>query len=778
MSKNYFAHISSDGKELLIDHLNLTGELAFINGQSFHQGDVCRQLGLFHDLGKHTKSFQDVLQGLAVKKDHAIVSAMVYLDLMQQNYPKLSSAQKWMIRHMALIMAAHHSYLYTVNSQILYEFDHTRIVDKYARITRDKQKEIAVSDEFEYKSILQYVKDNHLFLEESGMSWKDIRYMSCNELMLYVRMLYSCLVDADYAATCEYMNPGYLKQYFYHYDFPVYEFLDKLAFYHDNLVVNSENSDMNQLRNRVYHMCTLKSQLRPGFFTLTAPTGTGKTLALMQFALSHAKLYHKRRIFVILPYLSIINQNATIYKSIFGENVVLVDDCETEYKNDIKYLTERWSSPIIVTTSVRFFQTLFTSKAKDVRKLHNVCNSVIVFDECQTLPSDILNSSMELLQSLVTYYECTVLLSTATLPSYQYRVSPDSNVYVKKEVSSRFVRKIAAVNMIWNPIEIMDNPDIIFKQYEQLKSTNVVCNCDLKGMTCNDLLDYYESELQVIYIFNTIRHAENMYMKTVDMYGPDGCYLLTSHFCAADKQALIQKINDRLMQGLFVRLIATQCVEAGVDFDFPAGARECAPLDSVIQAAGRVNRSGKRNCANFLVFQYENHGRWDYPSFSYKEAADITKYFVKKNSNLNLYDLSNIDRYFEKLYHSPNYIFDNSKLIQCFFDDNYQDVDKYARIIKQTKQMVYVVHPVFADDTVWRSLILELKKNGFCVSKHFLKKLMPYTVSMYTDKMLGMQLFIRCKNENSSLLNWFLIDDGYDESGLHLDFCSDDCIII
>lgn len=484
MRNEYFAHISdSHDNEKLIDHLRLTADLAEANGLAFHNEKVCRQLGLLHDIGKRTESFQQVLERNKTKQDHAIVAAIYYF-----NHGWIDNL--WLKKRLALIMAAHHSDLYTMeplgdgstqhksgssSHNINFTFKEENIGCEWFT-TLDRMKEIAVSDNEEYSDIQKYIDEHQLLMKLEKSDYLLINDMTMNERMFYVRMLYSCLVDADYSATAEYSDSGWLEKHFYINRFDIDTFTKKFDTYHDNLVKNATDSDMNRLRNQVYNSCAENGSKKTGFLTLTAPTGTGKTLALMKFALQQAKAFHKNRIIVVLPFLSIIDQNANIYQEIFGKDTVLVDDSQTEYTDETRIQSDRWSSPIIVTTSVKFFSTLFASKATDIRRLHNIANSVVVFDECQTLPSYVLNSSIEVLNSLTTYYNTTVLFSTATKPSYKYREYDDVRI------RSRFRKDYITVSsMKWQADEIMNDVESAFAIYDKIKNTSVVftkkCRC-------------------------------------------------------------------------------------------------------------------------------------------------------------------------------------------------------------------------------------------------------------------------------------------------------------
>lgn len=762
MRNEYFAHTSdSHDNEKLIDHLRLTADLAEANGLAFHSEKVCRQLGLLHDVGKRTENFQQVLERKKTKQDHAIVAAMYYF-----NHGLVDDV--WFKKRLALIMAAHHSILYTMeplgdgstqhksgssSHNINFVFKEENIGHEWFR-TFDKMKEIAVSDNKEYIDIQKYIDENHLLMKLEESDYLTINDMTMNERMFYVRMLYSCLVDADYSATAEYSDSGWLEKHFYRNRFDVNAFTKKFDAYHDDLVKHTTDSDMNRLRNQVYDLCAENGLKKTGFLTLTAPTGTGKTLALMKFALQQAKAFHKDRIIVVLPFLSIINQNAKIYQDIFGEDVVLVDDSQTEYTDETRIQSERWSSPIIVTTSVKFFSTLFASKAIDVRRLHNIANSVIVFDECQTLPSYVLNSSIEVLNSLVKYYNTTVLFSTATKPSYMYREYDDVRI------RSRFRKDYITVSsMKWKADEIMNDVESAFVTYDKIKNTSVTFT-NKNTMDCESLIDYYADEQAALYIFNTTSHAAEMYDAVVNRYGSDGCYIITSKFCAVDKLYIIDRVNERLKNGDFVRLIATQCVEAGVDFDFPVGAREFAPLDSVIQSSGRVNR----NCLHdgkFLVFKYIKSGRYDYPTMDYRNASRITMKLSDKNGGIDFYNLQAMNDYFNDLYHMNGYDTDDKDLLSGIYFDCYAWVTANYKIIDSSRQTTMLVRPVFADTTEFDRLIDKIKKNNFIITKGDLKRLSKYTLSIYCNQTVspssfGEQLHFKYNDDG---MGWFYVED-------------------
>lgn len=323
----FYAH----DNELLIHHLTATANLAEEFGSDFSNAKTARQLGLLHDIGKHTATFQDVLRGKSHKKDHAIVAAKTYMEhgIIDNTFMK---------RQLALIMASHHSYLYSNYDSIKSDLTiKENDVIKYPDMnTKDKDKNVALSDESEYQDILSYVKDNNLIIPLVNSDYFNISSMTENEKMFYIRMLYSCLVDADYTATAMLENMDYKQSSENNY-IDTDTLLSKLDDYKHSL---SGNSIMNEIRNMVYAACCKKGALYSKFSTLTAPTGTGKTLALMAFALHNMKTFNRKRIFIILPFLSIIEQNANVYRQIFGD-VVFVDDSQTEHDDIDRICADR-----------------------------------------------------------------------------------------------------------------------------------------------------------------------------------------------------------------------------------------------------------------------------------------------------------------------------------------------------------------------------------------------------------------------------------------------------
>jgi CRISPR-associated endonuclease/helicase Cas3 len=384
---------------------------------------------------------------------------------------------------------------------------------------------------------------------------------------LWLRMLFSCLVDADFLETECFMNP---LQKEFRCGYPAFSVLKKFFDAHMRKIVSRAGpTTVNIARKEILSACRGAATQAPGLFTLTVPTGGGKTLSAMAFALDHGAKHGKRRIIYVIPYTSIIEQTAAILSDIFGaENVVehhsnLDPDKETQRT---RLASENWDAPIIVTTNVQFFESLYAAKPSRCRKLHNIVNSVIILDEAQLLPPELLEPCVEVIKDLVNNYGVTVVLSTATQP---------------------------ALPNLDNFREIVADPDTL---YERLKRTAIIMPPDLSLCTdWPDIAGRVRQHDQALCVVNTRRDCYELHKGM-----PHGTVHLSALMCGEHRSEVIGQIKQRLKQGAPVRVISTQLVEAGVDMDFPVVYRALAGLDAIAQAAGRCNREGKLNAQGRL----------------------------------------------------------------------------------------------------------------------------------------------------------------------------------
>jgi len=404
-------------------------------------------------------------------------------------------------------------------------------------------------------------------------------------LEFFTRILFSCLIDADRLDSALWEELGEntvnLAESSTPLDAPA--LLARIIAERDSKRDANPSSPMADMRNRIFDACVLSAEKEKGFFSLTVPTGGGKTLAGMAFALAHAKRHNLRRVIVVIPYLSIIEQNAAEYRRVLDpDNKGVVLECHSSVKprdndNDerisrLDFVSENWDAPVIVTTSVQFIESLFAASPSRVRKLHNIADSVVIFDEVQTLPTHLLTPVLSVFRELATNYGVSFVFSSATQPAFRKSPSlPDG--FTASEIR-----------------EIAPEPDAVYKI---LRRVNYSFEPD--PLDWDTLAGYLVAEPQCLCVVNLTRHARELWDKLSDRITDPGQkpIHLSSAMCPAHRLVVIRRIRRALKAGRPCRVVATQLIEAGVDVDFPAVWRAMGPLDSIVQVAGRCNREGK-----------------------------------------------------------------------------------------------------------------------------------------------------------------------------------------
>jgi len=388
-------------------------------------------------------------------------------------------------------------------------------------------------------------------------------------LEYWIRILHSCLVDADWL-DAEKRDPCTPHRP----EFPsIIELRDKLDASIDEKVFAAQKGNwtpVNEQRKDVLDACRKTARSEGGFFSLTVPTGGGKTLSGMSFALNHAVQNKLKRVIVVIPYTSIIGQNASVYAEVFGkENVIehhsnLTPEKDTERN---RLASENWDAPIIVTTNVQFFESLYANKNSKLRKLHNISQSVIILDEVQSLPPKLLYPILDAIRELREHYGCSIVLSTATQPALKERKAFMCGLKGVKEIipdTMKLARNLARVNVAWETGGVMEYADISKRIFaESMQRVLVVTHKRKDARELADLL-------------------------------PKGTYHLSASMCPAHREHILAEAKIKLKDfSSTVRLVSTQLIEAGVDIDFPVVFRALAGLDSISQTAGRCNREGK-----------------------------------------------------------------------------------------------------------------------------------------------------------------------------------------
>ncbi len=558
------AHVRQDDsgewrEHLLGEHLRGVAALAADFAADFDSSEWASIAGLWHDIGKYSTEFQRYIktvsgydaeahiEGAPGRVDHSTAGAI--------HAVRQFGAHG---RILAYLIAGHHAGL----------------PDWHAAETGGKALSIRLGAEQNH--LLDRIPAQTIPQEILTQPKPTTKLRGGAEsLHLWLRMLFSCLVDADFLDTEKFMNDAQAAARSGYRD--IADLMDRFDKHMAALAVNADNTPVNAIRADILRQCREKAALAPGLFSLTVPTGGGKTLSGMAFALRHVIQHKKQRIIYVIPYTSIIEQTAGIFRDIFGDNVVEHHANLDPDKEDARsrLATENWDAPIIVTTNVQFFESLFAARTSRCRKLHNIVNSVVVLDEAQLLPPEFLQPIADVMNQLASHYGVTFVLSTATQPALGSFQSFGGKPFRGLE----------------NVREIMDDPNAL---YQQLKRVEVSVPNDLQTpRDWESIADELIKHPSVLCIVSRRDDARELHrLMTAKEEGKDTLHL-SALMCGEHRSKVIADIKARLKRNEPVRVISTQLVEAGVDVDFPVVYRALAGLDSIAQAAGRCNREGK-----------------------------------------------------------------------------------------------------------------------------------------------------------------------------------------
>ncbi|MDF0667212.1 MAG: CRISPR-associated helicase Cas3' [Nitrospira sp.] len=562
----YLAHVrrNDDGSfaiHHLEDHLRAVGDLAGEFASSFGHADWGRLAGIWHDLGKYSAAFQNYIahasgfdpeahiEGAKGRVNHSSAGAL-------HAVVKLGGKG----RLLAYLIAGHHAGLPDWHS------------DEHALASLSKRLE----DEQHLRAISNVTIPADVL--DPGITPVTKPLGDRDGLALWLRMLFSCLVDGDFLDTEKFMD-GEKAQPRGAYSSLV-ELLGKLDTHMAQLMAEAQPTPVNHVRAEVLRQCRDQASSAPGIFSLTVPTGGGKTLSSLAFALSHAIHHNKRRIIYVIPYTSIIEQTAGIFRGILGENVVEHHSNLDPEKETAKsrLATENWDAPVIITTNVQFLESLFASRTSSCRKLHNIVNSVVVLDEAQLLNPEFLQPVLDTINLLARHYGVTFVLSTATQPALNSR-----------EGFGWTFRGLDGVR------EITTDPDAL---YRNLNRVTVEMPPDFHACRgWEQIVTELITHESVLAIVNTRRDCRELYRLM-----PEGTIHLSAAMCGEHRSQVIANIRERLEKKVSTRVVSTQLVEAGVDIDFPVVYRALSGLDSIAQASGRCNREGKLDRGKVVVF--------------------------------------------------------------------------------------------------------------------------------------------------------------------------------
>ncbi|MEX0731907.1 MAG: CRISPR-associated endonuclease Cas3'' [Aquisalimonadaceae bacterium] len=685
--KTFYAHSLSETEEsqwhTLADHLHSAGKLARAFGKHFSADELAYVAGLLHDLGKYTDSFQKRLRGGVLRVDHSTWGARIACE----HYGPIGKL-------LAYSIAGHHAGL--ANG-------------------RDAGERTALRDrlESELPALIPIWRDEISLPSRSSLSvptgFRPSKERGQFQLAFLARMIFSCLVDADFLDTEAFFGKAQGRRIARGGAQPS---LSDLRERLDGFLADFKaNSAVNRLRAEILSEVRRRGSLAPGLFSMTVPTGGGKTLASMAFALDHALAHGLRRVIYVIPFTSIVEQNAAVFRRAFGnlgDQAVLehhsafIDDRKKslQSREKLKLAMENWDAPIVLTTAVQFFESLFADRPSQCRKLHNIADSVVVLDEAQTLPLKLLRPCVAALDELALNYRSSIVLCTATQPALN---APD------------FIGGLRDVR------ELAPEPERLFKVLKRVHVRHV-------GLLDDESLTRHLAERdQVLCIVNNRRHARALYEAIADR---PGARHLTTLMCAKHRSQVLAEVRQLLRSGEPCRLVATSLIEAGVDVDFPIVLRAEAGLDSIAQAAGRCNREGLHapEDSEVQIFATQNED-WAPPP-ELRQFAQAAREVLRQHPDEPL-SLIAIERYFRLLYwqKGPEEL-DAHDLLGLIEEGQldglpFETLASKFRMIENAQQPVIV--PLEGDDEV-RSALRDLEFAEGCMG--IARRLQPYIVQL------------------------------------------------
>lgn len=712
----HIAHKREDKIEQpLLEHLLGTAEKASGFAEYFGKKETAFLCGLLHDIGKYSEEFQDRIKNNGELCDHSTAGAKV----LQSISPVIGNL-------LGYVITGHHTGLLNGGGW--------GAVGGEKSLQGRLKKE--VPDFNAYSS--EVTADLYPPLPSIARQLADTKSLEeCDQgycFSFLVRMLFSCLVDADFLDTEEFMSDSKVTRGVYC-DFAELE--DKVIQYVSKF---NNPSEINKKRREIFEQCLLKAKEAPGVYKLSVPTGGGKTLASLAFSLRHIRYNPElRRIIYVIPFTSIIEQNAKVFSDVIGEHNVLEHHSNYDFeKNDeknynIKKLSvENWDIPLVVTTNVQFFESIYGNKSSKLRKLHNVANSVIILDEVQMLPAEYLIPCAKALEELVNNYNCSVVLCSAT----------------QSELERFMSEKITAEEICVNTSEMFD-----YFNKTRIKFIGKI--------TTDELISRLQDVNQCLLIVNTKKQARYLYEKLRKTSGNEGLFHLSTYMCPSNRFERIEEIKERLEKRQKCIVVSTSLIEAGVDVDFPVVYRAMGGLDSIIQAAGRCNRERKKELAFVYVFDFAED------EYKVSKSSPFGNYLGQRQSITELVasrfeDVTSpaaIKEYFDILFSNASISELDKKRIVKKLNEGFSwnqrtdfifDFEDIARDFKMIDDDTYSVIVKYNDDA--EKKINDLLSGGLTRDK--LRSLQKYTVSLNRHEFNRLRDInaVKCIGENIGIL--------------------------
>lgn len=686
MPATYFAHSENPAgeKNPLRVHLSEVASLAQGFASAFGASEHAAAAGLLHDLGKYGDLFQRRLEGKEKGLDHWSIGASECLHRYNLNgvIP-------------ALAIQGHHIGLQCADD--LKNLSKLENLPSNLRLTEPDR-----------DLLLARLNQDGLSLPDK-LPGRGLDPASREAaLMLDVRMLFSALVDADYLATERHFNPDQSALRDPSLDLRA----SALQMVLDEKFASLEAATISSgavasIRRDLREACRSAAGHPQGLFTLTAPTGAGKTLSMLSFALRHAIAHGLRRIVFVLPFLSIIDQTAAEYRALAAKvypgndldryllehHSLAVQETPTGVDPDTQtvrgLLAENWAAPIIVTTSVQLLESLFSNSPAACRKLHRLANSVVLFDEVQTLPLKLIVPTLAALSHLSKRYRASVVFATATQPAFARLDSA--------------VKRLCASG--WVPREIVPASLDLFSRSRRVTPVWPAQDEELSWEDLASEIARQPQPVRALCIVNVRRHAVELF-ETLKPRWDGSLFHLSTNMCPAHRQEVLATVRERLPSGDPCLLVSTQCIEAGVDVDFPFVYRALAPLDSIAQAAGRCNRNGSLAAGTVRIFIPEDAR---YPGGDYRQAAQLVSSLLReRGGQLPLDDPAAFDEYYRNLYAVKDIDSLHKILGEAIKDKDFVEVRKEYHLIEHSQVNVLVSY----NAALYESLAAEVRASG------------------------------------------------------------------
>lgn len=605
----FYAHSLPNGQpealwQPLAEHLDAVALQAGRFAEVFGAEACAQAAGLLHDLGKYTHKFQARIRGGTERVDHATWGARVAIERFGRTGYLIAYA-----------IAGHHAGLANGDGEGTRTNLRDRLRSELPALLDTWKVELAVPTTLQPPTGRKPPRKGHHNFSYSFL----------------VRMLFSCLVDADFLDTERFYAQAEGHEVERSSDVSVAQLQQALSLHLDNLARRAQPSSVNAERQRILAHARVQAAQPPGLFSLTVPTGGGKTLTSLAFGLDHAIAHQLRRVIYVIPFTSIVEQNANVFRAALG---ALGDDAVLEHhsayadnprdakeaREKTRLAMENWDKPLVVTTAVQFFESLFADRPAQCRKLHRIAGSVIVLDEAQTLPLKLLRPTLLALDELARNYRCSIVFCTATQPALADEGFRD----------------------VIGPLrELAPEPEQLFERFRRVTVRHAGALSD------DEVVARLSEPTQALCIVNNRLHARALYQALARQESPGAMHLSTL-MCAAHRRQVLDSAREALKSGQPCRLVSTSLIEAGVDVSFPLVMRVEAGLDSVAQAAGRCNREGRWRTEDSEVLVFAADPQWAPPA-ELKQFAEIGALALNKHG-ANPLSPDAIRAYFEELY--------------------------------------------------------------------------------------------------------------------------------